>query len=347
MNPESHQASPTAKGAAAFCDYPMGPKLRAWLGIRTEDYRGFSSGTPTTAQQSDFAAWLADVFLDREIGTRAELTDIVEELVGMDLPASALRLARQYPELIDGGDFRTMFQLGNAAMLAGELSSAEQWFRDAQGLIPEEPAPYVNLGQIFLHEKRFVEGREWILAGLEAEPNNPTLWELIGALEQHENPESAGERLMALAEARQSWAGLSLASDLVDPGDQLAKLARLDPLYFSGLRDHDFLIELTAVMGAVGKYDSIPIVVWQAERLGTGALPWQLWLHLAQAHLAQNGYAACREALVKVRGSKELPHSVLGVLAELERECSENDGIPAETGTATATKSDKASPTLS
>ena len=315
--------SPQGTAASAFSTYPMGPNLRRFCGISDAEYQGDHGNTPTTAEQAAFAAWLADVFLDREVQNSEELTDLIEELVGMDLAQTALRLVAQYPELLSLDDFRTCFQIGNAAMLAGDLDRAEDSFRAAQELIPEEPAPYTNLAQIFLHQGRFDEAREWIDAGLEAEPNNALLWERLASLEHAINQERFGARVLEAAEKRQSWAGLSLASDLVDGGDPMAKFARLDKLYSFGLRDHEFLVELTAVMGSVGKYDTIPQVVWQAQRLGSTQLPWQLWLHLAQAELAMNKAEECRAALRMAEADKLLPNQVRQVIAELERECAE------------------------
>jgi tetratricopeptide (TPR) repeat protein len=303
--------------------YPMGPVLRRFCGISDADYRGDHGNTPTANEQGEFAAWLADLFLDREVTSSAQLTDLIEELVGMDLPQTALRLVAQYPELLSLDDFRTCLQIGNAAMLAGDLDRAEDSFRAAQELIPEEPAPYTNLAQIFLHQGRFDEARTWIEAGLEAEPNNALLWERLASLEHALSESGFAARLLEAAEKRQSWAGMSLASDLVDGGDPLAKFARLDKLYSFGLRDQDFLVELTAVMGAAGKYDAIPQIVWQAQRLGSTQLPWQLWLHLAQAELAMNKAEECRAALRMAETDKLLPEQVRGVIAELDRECGE------------------------
>ena len=302
----------------------MGPALRGWIGISDAEYRGHDSDVPTTEHEDALSEWVLDFASDKPLESVSQFTDIVEELVGMHLPVPALKLVGYFPELVDADDFRAQFQIGNAAMIGGDLSLAESTFRRAQELIPEETAPYINLTQIYFHEHRDAEARTWCMAGLDADHNNIKLWELLATLEAAElGTDAAAKKIMALSESRSSWAGLSLACEMQSPESPQIKLGYLESLYHQGLRDSNFLIELTAVMGAAGKYDLIGPVVWQAEKLGSGTLPWQLWLHAAQAQLGLGKNDLCKEYLEKVRKMPKLPDSVGPVLDQLSQEASE------------------------
>ncbi|MCX6123383.1 MAG: hypothetical protein NTV34_01330, partial [Proteobacteria bacterium] len=179
--------------------------------------------------------------------------------------------------------------LGNACMLTGELARAEGCFTEAQKIVPEEPAPYVNLAQIYAEDQHFDTALTWCLAGLDADKNFLRLWELLAWIYQQLDFASAREKIRAQAALRQSWAGASLAVDLFaaseDEPDGRAKMLALDPFYLEGLRDVDFLVEYTAALGLAGHYDRIPTVLWQVESQATSGLPWQLYFHTIQAYL--------------------------------------------------------------
>lgn len=230
-------------------------------------------------------------------------------------------------------------------MLGGDLELAERCFIRAQELIPDESAPYVNLAQIYFHQHRDQECREWLEAGLRADLNNTRIWELLASVElaadqtpQRQN--SCGKRLLAKAESESSWAGISLACDMMAPEEPHIKLGLLENLYHQGLRDHRFLVELTAVMGAAGQFNKISPVIWQAEKLASSPLPWQVLLHGAQAQLALGQPTMCLEYLEKLKkleaqqnaqkapgasGSTidPLPDNFAGLIAELTSEAHE------------------------
>ena len=131
------------------------------------------------------------------------------------------------------------------------------------------------------------------------------------------------DTLLVLAEKRCSWAGLALVANLTTTGDRYLKASLLERLHHQGERDPQFLIELTAAHGVAGDFAKIPPLVWQAERLSTKGLPWQLHAHCAQAHLA---LGANTEALVQVgkaRKDPQLPPEGLAALDELAQEASD------------------------
>ena len=304
--------------------YPMGPALRQWIGLSDAEYLGTDAQTPTSAEEDAFSTWVLDLASDQPIVLIEQFTNVIEELVGMHLAATALKLVGYFPDLVDDNDFRTQFQIGNASMIAGDLELAEISFRRAQEIIPEDTAPYVNLTQIYYHQNRDEEARAWCMSGLDADLNHARLWEQLAVLEIADHGAEAGaSRILELSKARGSWAGLSLACDMAAPENPEMKLAHLEPLYYQGLRDKTFLIELTAVMGAAGKYEQIAPVVWQAEKLGTSPLPWQLWMHAAQAQLGLGKGDLCREYLTKVQNIPDLPESVPPVIAQLMQESTE------------------------
>jgi len=305
--------------------YPMGPALRKWIGIPDSSYKGTDAGIPTGDQEAAMGTWLQHFASESPLQSPTQFTDIIEELVGMHLAVPALQLIGYFPDLVDADDFRTQFQVGNAAMIGGDLSLAEAAFERAQHLLPEETAPYINLAQIYFHDHRDADAKTWCLAGLEVDKNNFKLWETLAAILGAEvGADSLGKEILALAEKKSSWAGLSLGAEIVSPDVPEVKLGYLESLYHQGLRETNFLIELTAVMGAAGHLDRIPPVVWQADKLGGGALPWQLWIHAAQAQLGLGKNDLCREYLEKVRRYPQLPDSVPAILDQLQQEASDS-----------------------
>jgi tetratricopeptide (TPR) repeat protein len=252
--------------------------------------------------------------------TRTELVDLLDELVTMALPNAALQLADEYPDVKHAQDFRAQLALGIAAMLAGDHQFAEAQFRHAQELIPEEPAPYVNLVQMFMNQDRMDEAELWCLAGLDAEPNHFALWDLLALLLREKHGEYMPDTLLGLAEKRCSWAGLSLAANLTTTGDRYLKAGVLEKLYHQGERDPQFLIELTGAYGIAGDFNKIPPVIWQAESLNTKGLPWQLHVHAAQALLSLNQPEDAMRHLEKGLIAEGLPDEARAALAELKDE---------------------------
>jgi len=301
----------------------MGPKVRAFLGIDDAQYQGAEAQASDGASAVAFSTFLVEAARTKGLTSPDDLTDLLDELVTMDLPEAVLGLAAAHSDLVLPDDFRAQLAIGVAAMLAGDVDEAETRFRTAQALLPDEPAPYVNLGQIMLAENRLAEAETWVVAGLDAEPNNFRLWDLLAEIFRERHGEYTPDELLAVAEKRNAWAGLALAANLTTTGDRYLKLSLLERPYHQGERDPEFLVELTAAMGIAGEYERIPPVVWQAERSSKKALPWQLHVHVAQAHLALNKQDLALEALAKAKADKALPPEVQEALTELEAEAKE------------------------
>lgn len=308
-------------------DFAMGPKLRAFLGIQDEAYAGHLQADRTDASAREFSEYLATYTRERAGEDHgldgALLSDLLDELIAMDLPGAVLALASEHGERLSSDDFRAQLCIGVAAMMGGDLSEAEERFRAAQQLLPEEPAPYVNLVQIFYSQGRADDAELWAVSGLDADPNNFRLWELVAVLYRDKFGDYTPDRLLQLAEKRASWAGLSLAASLTTTGDRYLKLSLLDKLYFQGERDPQFLIELTAAMGVAGELERIPQIVLQAERLSQKGLPWQLHAHCAQASLALRNVDDALVAVEKARKDKDLPDEGRAALDELVQEARE------------------------
>ncbi len=303
----------------------MGPALRRYLGI-TSDYRGDLSAKVSDEAAAAFGQALLAYAQDHQLDGRADnvgaanvgsavLVNILEELVTMDMPAAALQMYAAHRDLFPVADFRAQFHLGNAAMLAGSLVQAEQAFIEAQKLVPGETAPYMNMAQILIHDRRFDEARAWIEAGLNADANHCGLWELLAwVFEQMEIPDHT-KLLEKLAGENNSWAGLSMVAELVAPAEPERKLNALEAFYASysdGAASEEFLVEYTAVLGQCGLYDRIPAVIWRVKSARAGKpLSWKLQLHLAQAQIAMEQMSEARASLEALQGMKTLPASVI------------------------------------
>lgn len=306
--------------AATFRRFPMGPKLREYLALG-ETYAGETEPLRDKSIEGDLVDFLSDFHLhNMDRLTARDVTDLLDELVTMDLPEAALDLARRRPEALADNDFRSQLGIGIAAMITGDLELSERALRKAQATLPEEPAPYVNLAQIFQQQGRQDEAEVWCLAGLDAEPNNLRLWDLVAGLYHKRFGEYLGDELRRLADQRNSWAGLSLACELTTTGDRYFKATLLERIYSQGERDPQFLIELTGAYGISEQLDKIPALVWQAERVATTPLPWQLHVHCAQAQLGLGQNAAALEALEKAEKDTLMPAAVRASLGELKSE---------------------------
>lgn len=301
--------------------FPMGPKLRAYLGISDESNRGQEAGEQRDpVREQAFGAFVRAYARDVAPLDEGTFVDLIDELVTMDLPEAVLGLADDNVSLLPEDDFRAQMALAVAAMLAGEYERAEAGFRKAQEIIPDEPAPYVNLVQIFASQGRLDEAEMWCAAGLDADPNNFRLWELASSVYQDLYGTGFADALMRLAEKRNSWAGLSLAAELAQSGDQYLKANLLEPLYHQGERDAQFLIEYTAALGVAGEMEKIPHIVWQAEKLSTQGIPWQLYVHAAQAQLSLQRKDEALAQLAKAKLDPKIPDEALAVIDELEKD---------------------------
>jgi len=305
--------------------FPMGPKLRAWFGISEDQYKGYENVTPSPEHLALFSEGFIQSLEEKSPKNADHLVDVLEELVGMNFPLLAIKLVDSFPESFPHGDFRAQLHYGNAAMLVGDLARAEDAFIAAQKLVPEEPAPYVNLTQIYCHDRLFLQARNWCLAGLDADPENARLWELIAWLEQNNSntpltTQQVSTRIADLARDKNSWTGTSLACDLANPEDPLKKVGELESFWNSGLRDPMFLIEYTAVLGVAGRYDKIPAIIWQAQADLGSKTPWQLLMHLAQAHLGLGRDQEALQALETLDKYRELPDEALALSRSLMAE---------------------------
>jgi tetratricopeptide (TPR) repeat protein len=310
--------------------YPMGPKVREWMNISEQTYRGGDQEPSNDITHAFQTAFLARVE-DAAISEGEKLADILEELIAMDLPLLAIKLVDTNLSAFMQDDFRSQLHLGNACMMVGEHARAEDCFRAAQKIVPEEPAPYVNLAQIYCHDELYDDAKAWCHAGLNIEPNNTRLWELLAWLLQKTiGLEGAKEEISNLANKHHSWAGTSLAADLrigsepSDLSDVQAKLGALEPFFNEGVRDHDFLIEYTAILGSCGQYEKIPAILWQVEKSTTSKLPWQLRLHAIQAFMGLGRDDQALESIIKLSGETDLPVSVRSTLDSLKSEITGN-----------------------
>jgi len=296
----------------SITNFPMGPKLRTWFQVPDTSYRGHDNTSPTADDIANFTDAVLKHLQEFSPRDADHLVDLIEELVGMNLPLLAIKMVEAFPEIFPSEDFRAQLHYGNASMLVGDLARAQLAFISAQQIVPEEPAPYINLAQIYCHDGMLHEAYTWCLSGIDADANNPRLWELLAWVDknlsaQEKSNQECGERLAILARKKNSWAGTSLACELINSDDVLSKLAALEKFYDEGLRDEAFLVEFTALLGVTGEYDRIPAILWQAEKQSSQGLCWQLILHLAQAYMGLGRDDEAVQALDKLNKIKDLP----------------------------------------
>ena len=285
--------------------YPMGPKLRKWLGISNKEYSGFKTELVGADLKRRFVDFLLAYMKENQVGSEGLMIDLMDELLGMDLPILVLKVVDFNREHWSRKDFRGLHIEGLGAMYCGELSRAELCFFDAHKLIPTEPAPYVNLIQIMHHDQRWEESAQWALAGLKACPNHYPLWELFYAYLNEIGKDPVAE-LWARAEEFHSWAGKSLVADIDEQSNQQSKASYLESFYQSGEREASFLVEYTGALGVAGDYDRIPPIVWEAEK-SFSHIPWKLKAHAAQAHLAMDQKDAFRRQANSLLADREFP----------------------------------------
>lgn len=304
--------------------YPMGPKLRSWLRIDNKDYRGFNTEVVAAELKRDFVDGLLAYMQENPVSNESLMVDLMDELLGMDLPILVLKLVDFNSELRSGQDFRGLHIEGLAAMYCGELSRAEFCFADAHKLLPSEPAPYVNLVQIMHHDQRWEESEAWVLAGLKACPNHYPLWELFHAY-LNETGKDPVREIWSHANDFHSWAGKSLVADLDTQSNQQSKASYLEPFYQSGERDASFLVEYTGALGMAGDYDRIPAIVWEVEK-SMSQVPWKLKAHAAQAHLAMDQKEAFRTRAKSLLADQEFPSQHKAELENLVKETYQSTG---------------------
>lgn len=249
-----------------------------------------------------------------------DILALFDELVSMALPLTALTLVHLEPSLKESHSFAPQLGIGVAAMMVRDLKTAEAAFRKAQSLIPEEPAPYVNLIQIFMETGRYRDVDLWMEAGLEAAPNHHNLWELLYQRVHTVHGDFTPEKILEEARTKGSWAGVSLATSLLSTGDRHLKSRELERFYSLGERDPLFLIELTGAYGVGEEFEKIPPIVWQAQKMNSKTLPWQLHAHGAQAELSLGSPTRAQVHIDLARKDRFISKEGLQALAELESE---------------------------
>ncbi len=291
-------------------DYPMGPRLRHALGISEGQYSGDKAGKPSEERRVAFAAFLSKELAEQAPIPDDELIDLFEELTAMHLPTVTLALCEAHPggRYID--DFRALLNIGSSLMLEAELDDALDLFIKAHSLEPEELAPIINCARIHLHKGRLEEAYQWAMTGLALDANHEPLWELLVQSKSYLNREELGALVKNLATKTGSFAGLSLAAELVAPDDSLLKAQYLDEHYHQGGREDAFLIEYTAALGESGQYSKIPQILWEAQNLAGKTVPWQVYLHTAQAYLANDKDAEAVPILKKMIKISGLPNEI-------------------------------------
>jgi len=301
---------------ADWYDYPMGPHLQAFLEISERDYKGEKAPPVSKERLAEFSSFLVDYFQDHKPQSNLEFVDLIEEMTSMGLSGAVVQFVDFNPEQAIEGDFRACLALGSALMLESELDEASLFLRQAQGLAPLELAPYLNLTQIYFSMEQDEEAIRWAEKGLTLDPNNPRLWEILASIYMYENKATAGERIRQKAESILSYAGMSLAAELIDPNDRLLKAQLLDDAFNAGSRDDEFLIEYTAALGMAEQFEKIPQVLWRLENMEKKTIHWKLFAHTAQAFLAMNKQDEAQELIKKAARS---PHIPAAIIADLQR----------------------------
>ncbi len=301
---------------ADWYDYPMGPHLKAFLEISERDYKGENAPAVTPERLRDFSSFLVDYFQEHKPQSNGAFVDLIEEMTSMGLSGAVVQFVELNAEQPIDGDFRACLALGSALMLESELDEAAMFLRQAQGLAPLELAPYVNLTSIYFSMEQDEEALRWADKGLTLDANNPRLWEIVASIYMYEDKAKAGERVRLKAESILSYAGMSLAAELIDPNDRLLKAQLLGDAFNSGSRDDEFLIEYTAALGLAEQFEKIPQVIWRLENMEKKTIHWKLYAHTAQAFLAMNQQDEAQELIRKAARSPHIPASII---ADLQR----------------------------
>lgn len=311
-------------------DYPMGPVLRHVLGVDAASYTGDQVAKPSQARKEEFEKALRPILESKIPFSQDEFSELVNELTSMDMPALTLFLCDHHKEFDLSKDFRSLLNIGAAAMLEAEYTDAIDLMKAAHQIEPKELAPYVNLAKIFLHLQRDEEAEQWSQAGLALEPNHRDLWEVLAkVLFIKFGRESCHERLLLASRKLNSFAGLSLSAEVVD--DSLLKAQYLEDHYNKGERNSSFLVEYTAALGEAGQFEKIPQVLWEAENLPhhEGKIPWQLYLHVTQAYLSMEKDESARDTINKLDYEQQgIPEAtkkeIIMIKAALEKELSDS-----------------------
>lgn len=292
-------------------DYPMGPQLRAFLRIQPEDYRGDKAPKPDNDRVQAFAAYLSELFRTEKPADEKQFVEVLEELTNMGLSMAAVQLADNNGHFPIDSDFRACLALGSALMMESELDEASLLLRRAQALNQKELAPYINLTAIYFALEQDQEALAWADKGLGIDPNHSRLWEIVGSIYLYEDKATAAQRVRSKAEAISSYAGLSLAAEMMDSNDRLLKAQLLEDAFNAGARDDDFLIEYTASLGLAQQFEKIPQILFRLEKMEKKSVHWKLYAHAAQAYLAMNKEEEASELIRRAAKAPNIPPQVI------------------------------------
>lgn len=298
--------------------YPKGPKLTAWL-LQESPIEHSPLKEISPSEKAQFSEQVRELFTELSAPTKEDdFIDLVDELVAMDLPILALSLLDAYPEKAEGFlSFRRFHVESTASLLSGEFSRAEQSLCAAQAAIPEEPAPYVNLAQLYEQQGDRNRALEWCDLGMEVCPNHFPLWEVFASMQPNE-PDVMFKNILQKAKQHASWVGHSLAADLDPDKNQQSLAYYLDPFYKQGEREEAFLAEYTGALGAAGDFDRVVKVI-ALELSSNRELGWPLHLHSLQASFAlgHRDEFTLKAELMRRRFSAEVPPSLIQEIEQM------------------------------
>lgn len=298
-----------------WSDYPMGPTLMAYLGIRDQQYQGDKAPRPDDHRAQEFCGELIKQFQSEPIDTFDEWVNILEELTAMGLGKASIFLAEEDFREPAKDDFRSMLAIGCSYMLEGDHENACSFLENAQAIEPAETSSYVNIARIHYSLESDEKALTWAYAGLDVDPNNGSLWEVIASIYLTRDKEAAGQQLREEAEKRNSFMGLSLAADIISPDDTMLKAEWLELLCDTPAEDNpQFFIEYTAALGMARQYEKIPPMVLKAQRMKKAEVPWQLHAHALQAHIAMENLDTAKSTYETLKKSKDIPTESLAAL---------------------------------
>lgn len=316
-----------------WLDYPMGPTLQGYLGIRDEDYAG-RNAKPDPERDDDFREFFTAFLTDNPIEMEELGIGVMEELNLMDLPDMAFAVFDQTfgPEQAEK-NYDISMAVGTTLFMLGEVARGESYFLAAHELSPDEVGPMVNLAQICYAGGRDAEALDWIESGLAINKNHQKLWELYASLKMAEvagedgptdirAPEfsSVYKGVMAKAFAMSSYLGVALSCDLLYGDSPEMKQKEMGKLYDSGVRDPYFLVEYTAILGECQQYQQLVQVAWQAVEEQGGSLAWQVIAHGAQGYLALDNKPEAEKLYETLQKRDDVPRQHL---EELRRQIDE------------------------
>ncbi len=272
----------------------IGPNIRNYLEIPSDSQP--KRQPPNQQQLIEIEKLIYQMIKKKPLANQDQFIDIVEEAVIMGMGRVGLNLVDFYPKFLNKQDYRLVAACAHAFLLECDYKQAEHYYLLASQIEPEEPAPWVNLAQIYVETKQFSEGELSCLKGLKVDANHPRLWELYGFFIQSQNVDPSkkevSDKIKATAQELDSWVGVSFALDFLFSSEQdgpIKKLEVYNQYYAEGNRDWNFLVEYTGMLGSQGLFEKIVAICKEFQSNdGEETAPWQLQLHKFQALLAMN-----------------------------------------------------------